>query len=334
MQVGYPKQVYDSVWQILGERRRQSRDGLATRREEIARTLPGVAALEREMAAQAASVTKIIVSDPAAAGARIEELAQANLATQREREALLAGAGYPADYLTERHVCDLCRDSGYVGQTMCRCMAGLLRAEAAARLSRYAPTGSATFGSFSLEYYPDTADGGGIPPRAWMADILDDCRRWAEPFAPHGESLLLVGPTGLGKTHLSVAMAAQVTQQGYGVLYTPVQRMMDILEAERFSRGADAKEQYRDATAAYLDCDLLILDDLGAEFMTQFVSATLFHILNTRLLEERPTVISTNLGLEDMGARYSQRMSSRLFCGYRVMLFKGDDIRFRKRMTG
>ncbi|MDR2909403.1 MAG: ATP-binding protein, partial [Oscillospiraceae bacterium] len=147
---------------------------------------------------------------------------------------------------------------------------------------------------------------------------------WAEGFNAKSESLLLLGRTGLGKTHLSVAMARAVAMAGYGVVYSSAQRMMDALEAEKFSRDPKAEG----AADIFLNCDLLALDDLGTEFSTQFTAAALFNVINTRLTEGRPTVVNTNLEPVEIEAKYSQRMVSRLICGYRVLRFAGKDIRF------
>lgn len=330
--MGYSKQIYQRVWDTLDSRKQSARERATRHREEVYRVIPQIAELERQMAQQAARITRIVVAGSPDVEEKMRELAQANLAVQQERAALLARQGYPPDYLTLRHFCPDCKDTGYLEQAMCHCMKALLRQEAAAQLNRVSPVESCTFERFSLSYYPDTPDDSGISPRARMREVLNTCRRWADHFSPDSQSLLLMGKTGLGKTHLSVSMAARVTERGYGVIYTSVQRMMDLLEAEKFSREAGAKEQYRDTTAAYLDCDLLVLDDLGTEFMNQFVGATLFNILNSRLVEQRPTIISTNLEPADIESRYSQRMVSRLVCAYQVLRFAGKDIRYQKKV--
>jgi len=210
-------------------------------------------------------------------------------------------------------------------------MASLLRREASAALGRCAPIKECTFERFSLEYYDTAPDESGISLRERMRDKLGFCQSWASGFTLGSESMLLAGPTGVGKTHLSLAMAGRVSGDGYSVVYTPVQRMMDFLEGEKFARDTQTREKFFGATDGYLECDLLILDDLGTELSTAFTSAALFNILNTRLVEERPTIISTNLELAEIKTRYSQRMASRLIYGYKVLRFGGKDIRYIKK---
>ena len=328
----YSKQIYDKAWAAIAARKDRSRQTAAARRAEVRAKLPEIAAIEREMAAQAASIAKLVIADPDRAGERVEALAEANLALQQRRTELLTGAGYPADYLSDQHECATCQDTGLLGAKMCECFTGLLRREAGAALGRTAPVKECTFETFSLEYYDNTPDESGDSLQELMRDQLGFCKSWAAGFSSTSESMLLTGPSGVGKTHLSLAMAGVVSAGGHSVVYTPVQRMMDFLEGEKFARDSQTREKFLGATDTYLECDLLILDDLGTELSTAFTSSALFNILNTRLVEERPVIISTNLELPEIKARYNQRMASRLIYGYKVLRFEGKDIRYMKKM--
>ena len=327
--MGYSKQVYDRVWNILALRGRAARETAGTRRAAIFRQFPEIAALEGEMASHASAATRAIIVSPNTAKEEIEKLAQENFRIQQRRADLLALGGYPPDYLAEAFICPKCKDTGFIGPLMCECMAVLLRQEAAALLGQVSPADDMGPESFSLDYYPEIPDESGVSSRAKMKEILAFCLRWISDFSAQSESLLFIGRTGLGKTHLSIAMATEVTKAGNGVVYTPVQKMLDNLEAEKFSRD---KEPYADAVAGYMGCDLLVLDDLGTEFLSQFAASALFNVLNARLAERRPTIISTNLELGEIQSRYSQRMVSRLICGYKVLRFTGKDIRYIKKV--
>lgn len=331
--MGYPKQVYDQAWQVMDTRARAARERAAARREQALRATPEIAAIEREMAVGATGITKAVVTNPQRAGELIEELAKQNLALQERRAELLKLHGFPPDYLAEQFGCPLCKDQGYVGTRMCGCLKSLLESEAYARLSAAAPVSQCTFENFSLEYYP-AADQPGGAPRARMGEILAYCRRYADGFSPDTESLLLLGKTGLGKTHLSLAIAATVTRRGFGVVYTPVQNLMDTLESTKFSYDSGKKEEYADHVRAAITCDLLVLDDLGTEFATQFSQSALYNIINSRQVENRPTIISTNLELAEIEQKYTQRMVSRLAGSYKVLKFTGKDIRFIKKTLG
>lgn len=329
--MGYPKHIYNRGLAELARRREAARELAAARAEEIAARIPEISAIRREMAETAAAVTKLVITSPKNAETALAGLRDKNLALQKRRSELLRAAGYPENYLSEQSPCEKCGGSGYEGGSMCSCLRELLRKEAYAELSAVSRIKDSAFSDFSLNMYPDRLDRNGISPRAHMAVVFEACKDYAAEFSPDARSLLLIGDTGLGKTHLSLAIAAAVTEAGFGVVYTPVQKLMDKLEAAKFSYAAEAKEQYARDTENVLSCDLLVLDDLGAEFITQFSAATLYNIVNTRLVEGRPAIISTNLDPAEIQAKYSPRMLSRLMGGYRSLKFMGNDVRFVKK---
>lgn len=331
--MGYPKQVYQKANEELARRRQAAADLTAARVLEIARVVPEAPRIMREMAETAMNVTRTVIANPQRAEELISQLRERNLALQEQRAQLLKSAGYPADYLAEQKACDTCGGSGYIGSDLCGCLCELLKKEAAAQLGAVSQAENCTFENFNLGMYPDKPDAKtGVSPRAQMAEVFAACKDYAQAFTPKSPSLLMIGHTGLGKTHLSLAIAQAATRMGYGVLYTPVQRLTDKLESTKFSYAAEAKEQYAQDMESVLTCDLLVLDDLGAEFITQFSSSVIYNIVNTRLVEGRPFIISTNLEPAELEAKYSQRMFSRLIGGCRAFKFAGRDIRFLKKM--
>ena len=172
----------------------------------------------------------------------------------------------------------------------------------------------------------------GISPRKNMARILEICRSYAETFSQDSGSLLLTGDPGLGKTFLSAAIARVVSGDGWSVVYDTAGRIFQRFEAQKFGReegdGASADVE------RVLGCDLLILDDLGTEMTTAFVQSALYQIVNTRLLEKRPTILSTNLRVEALHSRYSPQIASRIEGEYQILPFFGEDIRRLKRERG
>ena len=203
---------------------------------------------------------------------------------------------------------------------MCQCLKQLQRSLAYQALSADLPLEKSTFDTFSLEFYQDD-------PRArrQMEAVLKLCQRYAERLRPNSPSLLFKGKTGLGKTHLSLAIANKAIEKGMGVVYGSAQSFAVALEKERFDR-ADP-DGPGDTNAQLMGCDLLILDDLGTEFPSQYVNAALYNIVNTRMLAEKPTIISTNLSMKELEDRYSQRFASRIMGYYGTVEFLGSDVR-------
>ena len=249
----------------------------------------------------------------------------ANLELQRERE-LLALEHFEEGYLDDSPICDTCGGSGYIGSAMCECLRELCRQEQKKEVSILSGSKD-TFSQFRLDYYPDRMDPKfGASPRAIMERNFKICRTYALTFAPSSGNLLFVGGTGLGKTFLSACIARAVADRGCSVVYESASHLFSKLEQARFSPN----EENRREAARFTSCDLLILDDLGTEMPGQFVTAALYSLVNDRLLEGKPMVISTNLNVEELSRRYSPQIASRIYGGFVGKSFVGEDIRILK----
>ncbi len=253
----------------------------------------------------------------------IEEIREQNLALQREREWIIEVAEYEDGFLDDAPICRLCSGSGYRGATMCECLAELCRQEQRKELTSLLGNGKESFESFRVDYYSDEYDPRlGTSARKLMVSNFNICKRYAATFSPASGSLLFSGATGLGKTFLSACIARSVADQGFSVIYETACRVFSDFEDERF--GSDGNYG---STRKYFDCDLLILDDLGTEMTTQFTISVLYNIVNTRMMEGKSTVISTNLLPEAIEKRYSPQIASRIVGTYRLIKFAGNDIR-------
>lgn len=255
----------------------------------------------------------------------LEQARLQNLDLQQER-ALLVFENFEEGYLDETPICENCGGSGYVGSSMCECLAELCRQEQKKEVSVLSGS-KETFNQFRLDYYPDRIDPQfGASPRTVMEKNFQKCRRYAANFSTNSENLLFVGGTGLGKTFLSACIARTVADRGYSVVYETSAHLFAKLEQARFNGNEENRREAEKFTA----CDLLILDDLGTEMAGQFVTAALYSLLNDRLLSGKPMVISTNLNVEEMSRRYSPQIASRLHGGFSRLTFVGEDIRVLK----
>ncbi len=280
------------------------------------------------------TMAKIIASgfrrgaDPRSA---IEALKEENLSLQRERGEKLAELGYSADYLNPGPNCQKCGDTGWVGSEMCSCLRGYYVREQNAELSRLLDLGTQSFETFSFDYYSrERGFDQNLSPYQRMEKNFDACRDYAYEFSPKSGNLLLSGDPGLGKTFLSASVARVVSDAGHSVVYDTASHIFSRFEAQKFSRGDDGDEA-DDDVSRYLKCDLLIVDDLGTEMTTSLVQSALYELVNTRLMTNRKTIISTNLSPDELGARYGAAILSRLEGEYRILPFFGDDIRKLKK---
>ena len=246
-----------------------------------------------------------------------------NEALQKAIRSTLVENGYPENYLDTPYTCKKCEDTGFVGGYACECRIQILKDIAKDSLASVSPSANCTFSNFNLDFYPLPADNTtGVSPRKRMSEIFEYCKCYAEDFGTDSESLYLHGATGLGKTHLSLAIANTVAENGFRVIYDSAQNILSSLEREKFSHNNSGEREKE-----ILDCDLLIIDDLGSEFSTQFTVAAVYNIINTRLNRSKPVIISTNLTKNELEAKYTQRVTSRIIGGYTSLLFLGKDIR-------
>lgn len=316
--MAYSKETYKKAEQELAERRSRA---LAEREEHhriAVAAVPEILETEEKMSSAGLATIKALGMGADDAKEYIRKLLEINLAAQTQRSLLLKNAGFPENWLNVRYSCKKCEDKGFVNGIMCDCFKELLKSLEYEKLCSNLPVNNCRFDNFKLDYYPD---GIGTSPRRRMESVLDFCKTYAAEFSQKSSSLLLYGHTGLGKTHLSLAIAGKVAEDGHGVIYSSAQNLFNKLEKEKFGRSDGNTEEN------ILGCDLLIIDDLGAEFTTQFTVSALYNIVNSRELEGKPTIISTNLTPEQLLSTYSERIASRILNNYTLLRFDGTDIR-------
>lgn len=255
---------------------------------------------------------------------KLAEIKRENDTVLARRERLLAQNGFPQGYDDPVFECPLCLDSGYIGLKFCDCVKKALNTKTYTGTGLGKALTDKDFDGFSLKYYSGKDSGDGLSERENMTIIYNSCRRYASGFSQSSGSLLMMGGTGLGKTHLSAAIAREVVGRGFWVLYESAQNIFDSYEAVRFGR------EPREIIKKYESCDLLLIDDLGAECITQYTTAVFFSLLNWRTINSLPTVISTNLSPQQIKKNYGERVYSRLMGEFLILRFTGRDIRMLK----
>ena len=140
---------------------------------------------------------------------------------------------------------------------------------------------------------------------------------------------MIYGNTGVGKTFISNCIAKELLDRSYTVIYLTSFQLFDILEKNKFSKDYDNPE-IQNQFNFILSCDLLIIDDLGTELTNSFINTQLYLCINERYLREKSTIISTNLSLDNINTKYSERIFSRLISNYTLLKIVGADIRLTK----
>lgn len=315
----------------LEEIRRHNEDTQSVRQREIYSRLPQIRSIDLRMQNQMRELASIALRRDPEAKKALKALEEENLALQARRAELLVAAGYPETYTDDIYSCPDCQDKGYfTNGRMCACLKRLYNAEVTNDLSGLLKTDE-QFGKFRLDYYSNQPDANGNIPREIMEIILTKCKNYAAKFDSNSPNLVFTGAPGLGKTFLSACIARTVSQKGYSVAYESASVALSAFEKEKFSRDPDEAAAAGAKVRRYLDCDLLILDDLGTEMNTAFTQSALYTIINQRLIDGKQTIISTNLDENQLAAQYSPQITSRLLGEFRWLRFLGTDIRQMKK---
>lgn len=301
------------------------------RQAEVYARVPEIQRLDGEMREQMTELVRITVSRPVDMNEKLAALERENLDCQMRRAELLVENGYTVEYLNDIYSCPDCRDTGVLNGGVCHCLDKLYNRELTKELGVLMQNGSECFERFDLNLYSDRLDPrSGVIPRDAMRIVRDAGRKFADNFPNVSSNLLFQGGPGLGKTFLSACIARVVAEKGCSVCYDSAASALEAFEKQKFSRDPDEADAASARVRRMLDCDLMILDDLGTEMVTPMSVSALYTLINTRLVNRRKMIISTNCSEEELAKRYSPQIGSRLEGEFLWLHFAGSDIRTRK----
>ena len=312
---------FERAKQVLDRRRETAEREAEMKTEELELLSPELRALNRKLSAAGLKAVQLAIAGDQAA---MDKLRDENLADQERRREILESLGSSEEALEVHYTCPVCNDTGVVGNHYCDCFKRLVKSLQTENLNAVSPAGDSTFDNFNLAYYQGVTDPEtGVDAYSRMGQIVSYCEAYAEDFGLSSPSLILYGNTGLGKTHLSLAIANKAFEKGFNVVYGSAHNLLSEIEKEHFGRlkTDDSPEDN------VLNADLLILDDLGAEFSTSFTVSMVYNIINTRILKGLPTIISTNLWYDEISDKYGNRVYSRIIGNYTPLEFAGRDVR-------
>lgn len=283
---------------------------------------PSIKDIDTELRATGMNIMREAMKGKNGLEERLRALEERNLLLQQKRKELLEGLGLPADCTDVKYECQKCTDTGYVGIEMCQCFKAALAKKAFETSGLGALLKDQSFETFDLSYYLDNQQNCDK-----MKAYLEKCKTYANTFGNNSGSLIFLGATGLGKTHLSTSIARVVIEKGFDVVYDSAPNVFIDFNKEQF-------KDEKGLTEKYFDCDLLILDDLGTEMHTSFTVSCLYNIINTRMNTGKSTIINTNLTFDELQKTYTDRITSRIFGCFEPLLFSGKDIRLQKLQRG
>ena len=323
--------VLANAKRILADKRKDFEEHQANKASKAYSANPQIRTLDLELRL---TMTKLIgVAFGSSCDSDVDDVRSKNEQLQERLKSELVKAGFSENYLDNAYMCESCGDTGFTDNSMCACLKDLYKAEQKASLSNLFKLGSETFENFDLSYYSETPSAEtGKSPHESMKIVFQSCVEYTRSFGKNSLNLLFIGSPGLGKTYLSACIARVVAEKGYSVVYDMAAAIFSKYEDVKFSRTDDLEDK-RDEIKRYLECELLIIDDLGTELTTAFTIAALYEVINTRLITGKKTIVSSNLTLDEMHRRYSEQIMSRLEWEYQVFKFYGEDIRKKKNMV-
>lgn len=320
--MAYPVEIRNKAKNILQKRRDKAVMEADMLSSEIRISVPEIDDVQRGLQQIGLEISQLFFYN-GDKEQKLNELRQRSNNLKAKRSEILVANGYDENAMQPKYQCQFCNDTGLIDGRMCNCQRQLLKDIMRQEISKLAPLDKCTFDNFAIEYYSEIPNESGIVPRQRAQKVFDTCRKYAQNFSKNSKNLLFIGGAGLGKTHLSLAIMNVVINKGYYVCYGTSQNICDDLQSEQFGRTDNlvyTKNQV-------LNCDLLVLDDLGTEVDNQYSIATLYNIINTRLLANRPTIISTNYNINAFEEKYDNRITSRLTGEYVSFYLFGSDIR-------
>lgn len=293
------------------------------RQENIYSQIPEIRRIDDRLRAQMSELVGLTIKRSADLSDALKTLEDESLALQAKKAELLHTAGYPVDYLEDIYSCPKCKDTGFIGSQMCSCLIEEYNRQLTSELSTLLKNSDERFENFDLSLYGEAREAMGI--------VYDTCREYASSFSERSMNLLFQGGTGLGKTFLSACIARVVAQNGHSVCYDTAASALEAFEMKKFARDAEAAEKASTRVERMLECELMILDDLGTEMLTQISISALYTLINTRLVEGKKTIISTNLTDAELARRYTPQICSRIDGEFLKLPFAGTDIRKLKK---
>lgn len=320
---------YDIIMREYNRRQSDVRHDLESRRREAYIHIPRLPQIDQEVASLSASKARSLLCGEAA---NIDDLRTEIQNLSNERIQLLKDNGYPEDYLEPHYYCPECQDTGYIDGHKCSCFKKYEIELLYTQSNLKDVLKKENFEHFSFDVYSDTItnEATGLTARETAQKAYDFAVNFVKNFDKRTQNLFLYGDTGVGKTFLSHCIANELIKTSHCVLYFSAFDLFDHLAKSAFSKKGDPdiEENF------ILDCDLLIIDDLGTELTNSFVSSQLFLCINERISRSKSTIISTNLKIEDFSATYSERTFSRIASNYHIMKLIGKDIRIQKIFLG
>lgn len=300
------------------------------RKKHVYTSFPRIKKIDEETTKIGISIARSILNDPANYEQTLKSLKNKMDQLKQEKAFLLTENNIPLNFLELDYQCKTCKDTGFLENgRKCNCYKQKLIDQAYLMSNLNKVLEKENFNTFDISLFKNTPfESEDVTPYENMQKVLDESALFVNNFDSENKNLLFYGTTGLGKTFMCNCITKALLDKGKIVIYQTAFKILEILENYKFNRNKsiDVEQNYQ----LLFDCDLLIIDDLGTELTNSFTNSEIFYILNTRLIQDKNLIISTNLSPREVIERYSDRISSRIFDKFEIMKFYGNDLRWER----
>lgn len=319
---------YNKILREYDKRQLENRHELEKRINHIYSILPEMKEIDDQIVSNSIQSAKLsLMGDDQS----LNSLADRNMDLSMRKIEILTENGYPSNYLMPTYQCEDCKDTGYINNEKCHCFKQAIVDLLYSQSNIKEIIKQENFSTFRYDLYTDSfiEETTNLTPLANIKKVVSNCKEFIDNFDSNYANLLLYGNAGVGKTFLANCIAKELLDRSHTVIYLTAFQLFDILEKNKFNRDQE-KEEANEQFEYILDCDLLIIDDLGTELNNSFVTSQLYLCINERHLRKKSTIISTNLSWDNLNTNYSERIFSRIASNYRLLKIVGDDIRIKK----
>lgn len=319
---------YNKILREYDKRQLENRHELEERVKHIYSILPELKEIDDQIVSNSIQSAKLsLMGDDQS----LNSLADRNLDLSMRKIEILTENGYPSNYLMPTYHCKDCKDTGYIENEKCHCFKQAIVDLLYSQSNIKGIMEQENFSTFRYDFYTDSyiEETTNLTPLANIKKVVSSCIEYIDTFDSTYSNLLLYGNAGVGKTFLANCIAKELLDRSHTVIYLTAFQLFDILEKNKFNKDQE-KSEANEQFAYILDCDLLIIDDLGTELNNSFITSQLYLCINERHLRKKSTIISTNLSWDNLNTNYSERIFSRLASNYRLLKIVGDDIRIKK----
>lgn len=314
---------YDGIMRVYGQRQLDNFHRQSEALRKAYEQVPVLRELDERISSESVAAAQRMIEGDKQAAVRLRELI-ADIA--RQKRALLEKAGLGADYLELKYQCRDCKDTGFINGEKCHCFKSMQMKLLYAQSNIDQIVRRENFDRFDLNIFDNRQPldaAGGKTNRAYMKQLRDDLLNWVKNFDTHHGNLIFMGSPGVGKTFLTNCVAKALMDSYHSVVYLTSTDLFDSFSRSNFQDDAEQ----RDMSDAVMNCDLLIIDDLGTELTNSFTTSKLFYVINQRLVFRKSVIISTNLTFKGLRDSYSDRIVSRIMSDYEIIPLYGRDQR-------